>query len=320
MPKHYYNQLIRKRLAWILMYQKSGNVSFVCRYFGIARKTFYKWLVRYEESGNDPLSLLDTSKRPKNSPKETQGDIQKLIVRLRKSTLMGPYRLKFFLKKDYGVSISRATIYAILKRKGLIKKSKKRAKTPILYQMPYPGYIQMDIKIIGGYRPNNCVQYSAIDDATRVKMTKLYRERSNGNSLDFLDYIQKRFPFGIKSIRTDNDSVFTNAYTGEPKTHPLKMPRDHPFTLACKKQGIIHKLNRPACPQQNGKVERSHRTDSEEFYRLQKSLNLDFLIKERKKYDEFFNNERPHMGLKGFTPLQKLQSFPDFKGVTHVHS
>jgi hypothetical protein len=96
----------------------------------------------------------------------------------------------------------------------------------------------MDSKIIGGYRPNNCVQYSTIDDATRVQMTKLYRQRSHGNSLDFLAYIQKRFPFEMKSIRTDNDSVFTNTYTGEPKTHPLKMPRDHSCTLALKKQGM----------------------------------------------------------------------------------
>ena len=63
-----------------------------------------------------------------------------------------------------------------------------------------------------------------------------------------------------------------------------------------------------------------HRSDSEEFYRLQKSLNLDNIIKERKKYDEFFNNERPHMGLHGLTPLQKLQSFSDLKGVTYVYS
>jgi len=114
--------------------------------------------------------------------------------------------------------------------------------------------------------------------------------------------------------------VFTNTYTGEPKTHPLKTPKDHPFTQALKKQGIVHKLNRPACQKQNGKVERSHRTDGEEFYRLQKSLHLDFLIKGRKKYDEFFNNERSHMGLKGITPLQKLQSFPEFKGVIYVYS
>jgi transposase InsO family protein len=87
------------------------------------------------------------------------------------------------------------------------------------------------------------------------------------------------------------------------------MPRIHPFTLACKARGILHKLNRPSCPEQNGKVERSHRTDAEEFYRLKKSLDFEALINDRRRYDEFFNNHRPYMGLKDVTSLQKLQTF-----------
>jgi len=319
-PKYYYSQLIRKRLAWILLYQKTKNVSFICRHFGIARKTFYKWLSRYNRSGQDPSSLIDKPRRPKRAPRETPQLIQMLVVRLRKETLFGPDRLNFFLLKDHKIAIPKSTIYAILKRKGLIKKTARRMKKPLLYHMPFPGYIQMDIKMIGGYRPNRFVQYSAQDDATRMKFTKLYKERTTSNTLNFLKHITGRFPFPIKSIRTDNDSVFTNIYTGDPKTHPLKMPRIHPFTLACKAHGILHKLNRPSCPEQNGKVERSHRTDAEEFYRLKKSLNFEVLIKERKEYDEFFNNHRPHMGLNGLTPLQKLQTFPEYKSVTYVFS
>lgn len=53
---------------------------------------------------------------------------------------------------------------------------------------------------------------------------------------------------------------------------------------------------------------------------MQKNWDFDHLVKERKKYDEFFNNHRPHMGLQGLTPLQKLQSFPKFKSVTYVYS
>lgn len=303
------------------MYEKTGNVSHVCRYFGISRKTFYKWLNRYKTSGRKSASLLDRSTRPKKSPKETKPKIQKLIKELRKRTQFGPDRLSLFLRIDYRKSISRSTIYAILKRKGLIRKPlRKTKKKPRAYTMPTPGHIQMDIKMIGGYRPGRFVQYSAIDDCTRIKFTRLYRERSTYNSLRFLTYIAKRYPFRIKSIRTDNDSVFTNAYTGEPRTHPLKMPRAHPFTVACKAEGIKHILNRPSCPQQNGKVERSHRTDSEEFYRLQKTLDYVLINRERKKYDEFFNNHRPHMGLKGLTPLQKLRSFTEFKSVTYVYS
>lgn len=321
MPKYYYDQLIRKRLAWMLMYKKINNVSKVCLYFGISRKCFYKWLKRYEDAGGDPArSLIDRSKRPRRSPMLTHEYIQSIIIRLRKTTSFGPDRIRLFLLKDYNISLPRSTIYAILKRNGLIEKPKKMRRKPKCYQMPSPGYLQVDIKLLGGYRPGSFVQYSAQDDSTRIKFTKLYQERSTSNSLDFLQYIFRRFPFKIRHIRTDNDAVFTNTYTGEPKTHPLRQPKAHSFTLLCKGLGIKHKLNRPSCPEQNGKVERSHRTDGEEFYRLQKTRNLDHLVKERKKYDEFFNNQRPHMGLQGCTPLQKLQTFPNYKCVTYVYS
>lgn len=86
MPKYYYLQLIRKRLAWILMYEKVRSVTMVCRYFGISRKCFYKWQGRYRASGNDANSLLDRSRRPMSSPRLTSKHIQSLIVRLRKAT------------------------------------------------------------------------------------------------------------------------------------------------------------------------------------------------------------------------------------------
>ena len=242
MPKYYYEQIIRKRLAWILMYKQINNVSKVCLHFGISRKCFYKWLKRYEGSGGDPKSLIDHSRRPKRSPMLTPKHIETIVVNLRRTTSFGPDRIRLFLLKDHNISLPRATIYAILKRKGLIKKAKKIRRKPKCYQMPYPGYLQVDIKLLGGYRPGRFVQYTAQDDATRLRFIQLCQERSISNSLDFLNYILKRSPFKIKLIRTDNDSVFTNAYTGEPRTHPLKMPRLHPFSLACNSNGIIHKL------------------------------------------------------------------------------
>ncbi|MFQ6049997.1 MAG: helix-turn-helix domain-containing protein, partial [Candidatus Paceibacterales bacterium] len=37
----------KKRLKWMDYYRKCHNVSLTCRYFGIARKTFYYWKKRY---------------------------------------------------------------------------------------------------------------------------------------------------------------------------------------------------------------------------------------------------------------------------------
>jgi transposase len=303
------------------MYEQIHNACLVARHFGISTKTFYKWRRRYLSSSNNPDSLMDRSKRPKYSPRLTKDGIVRIIKKLRRKTHFGADRLRLFLLKDYKLDIPRSTIYYILRREKLIKKHKKRKKKPLMYNLPYPGdNVQVDIKVIGGYSTKRIMQYSAQDDATRIKFTQLHPERTNNYSVDFLDYIVNRFPFRIKRISTDNDSVFTNAYTGDPRTHPLKMPRLHPFSLRCKELRIKHKLNRPASPNQNGKVERSHRTDDEEFYRLHRSYNLGYLIKERKKYDELFNNYRPHMGLKGLTPLQKLKSYDKYKGITYVFS
>jgi transposase InsO family protein len=306
----------------MLIYEQLKNVHLVSRHFGISAKTFYKWRKRYLASNRNPQSLVDRSRRPKHSPSITKEQVTKIIKSMRNKTKFGPDRIKFYLAKDYSIVIPRSTIYAILKREGLIHKAKKRKRRPLIYNLPTPGdNVQIDIKLIGGYSVKRAVQYSAVDDATRLKFTRISPERANHYSVEFLNYITGRFPFKIKRISTDNDSVFTNCYTGDPRTHPLKMPRLHPFSLKCQELKIKHKLNRPACPQQNGKVERSHRTDEEEFYRIHKTYNtIEYLAKERKKYDELFNNHRPHMGLKGLTPLQKLKSYDKYRGVTYVYS
>lgn len=321
MPKYHYQRLVRMRLSWILLYEQGRNVSYVHRHFGISRKTFYKWYKRYQSCGRDCASLLDMSRRPKHSPRRTDDHTTGIIKKLRKKTKFGADRINFYLKKDYCLEVPRSTIYAILKREGMIAKPRKHKKKPKLYTLPNPGdNVQVDIKLIGGYSPRRLVQYSAIDDNTRIKFTQLYPERANHNSIKFLEYIVHRFPFSIRKITTDNDSVFTNAYTGEPKTHPLKEVRLHPFTLKCQEFGTDHKLNPPGQPQKNGKVERSHRSDDEEFWRFQETLDIQRLVKERRQYDELFNNHRPHMGLEGLTPLQKLQSHDIYRSVTYVYS
>jgi hypothetical protein len=45
-----------RRLAIIRHAQEvSGNVSLTCRYYGVSRQVFYKWLRRYEEQGVEGL-------------------------------------------------------------------------------------------------------------------------------------------------------------------------------------------------------------------------------------------------------------------------
>ena len=51
-------------------------------------------------------------------------------------------------------------------------------------------------------------QYTAIDDATRVRALKIYKRHTQANAIDFIDYAVKRFPFRIRTIRTDRGHEF----------------------------------------------------------------------------------------------------------------
>ena len=102
-------------------------------------------------------------------------------------------------------------------------------------------------------------QYTAIDDCTRLRLAKTYEELCPANSVDFARRMLEVFPFSIEEVQTDYGTEFTYIFMPH-----LKKP--HPFEEFLKENGIRRKLIPIATPKQNGKVERSHRTDDEEFY------------------------------------------------------
>ena len=73
MDKYIIERRARIRLAWFKRYGEIGNISQVCREFGISRKTFYKWWPYYAKEGLP--GLKDASKRPKSHPKAVPKEI-----------------------------------------------------------------------------------------------------------------------------------------------------------------------------------------------------------------------------------------------------
>ena len=74
-------------------------------------------------------------------------------------------------------------------------------------------------------------------------------------------------------------------------------------------RGIRHIYIKPATPRLNGKVERSHRIDGEEFYRQLKGVVIDDaqLFNDRlQEWQDFYNYHRPHGSLGGQTPYERL--------------
>ena len=189
--------------------------------------------------------------------------------------------------------MSDATIYRILRRHGLNRLPRGTRVRKIhtkRYNKQVPGHhIQMDVKFLTfiGKKGEKIrrFQYTAIDDALKV-----YKKHTQANAIDFVDHIIDKFPFRIREIRTDNGHEFQAK-----------------FHWHVEDLGIRHAYIKPSSPQLNGKVERSHRSDSQEFYQLL-TYKGDVDLEERlDEWERFYNFHRPHGAFKGKTPYEALR-------------
>jgi transposase InsO family protein len=127
--------------------------------------------------------------------------------------------------------------------------------------------------------------------------------------VDFAHRVLEFFPFPIEEVQTDHGTEFTYIFMPWVK-------KPHPFEEFLEEKGVRHKLIPIATPKQNGKVERSHRTDDEEFYNQRGFRKPAKRRKELSRFLDFYNSKRPHSALGWMTPLEKLWSFPAYQGVT----
>ena len=107
--------VIELRQAWFREYQSLGNAKETCARFGISRKTFYKWLKRFKNSGGNPSSLADLPRTPHHSPRRTSDEIRALVLEIRTITGFGPRRLGKELKQQRGIQLSERTIWKIIR-------------------------------------------------------------------------------------------------------------------------------------------------------------------------------------------------------------
>jgi len=295
-----------ERLRWVLAIAnkevKLVDISKVCPY---SKRSLERWVSLYKKYGIE--GLIPQSTRPRTNPKETSIHIKERIVDLRKETKLCALKLSWKLKKE-GISIHERTIGKIIKVEGLTRKYRiRRIKYKyVKAKLLHGELVEIDIK----YVPKKIsgikyYQYTAIDCASRWRYMKVYSGPTTYCSLLFLRDLLKVAPFDIKAIKTDNGACFTNRYVGYLKSADPMNPRLHPLDILCRKLGIEHYLIDPGKPAQNGKVERSHRSDQEMFYDRNRFNTLEEL-KYRLKLWNMYYNSLEHCGLNGESPNQVL--------------
>jgi len=274
-----------------------GNVSKICREFAVPRSSFYRWRKIYAAEGR--VGLIRKKPIGKRWPNQLPEEAVEKLLHLRREYHLGPQRIAWYLERYHGIKTSPSTVYRTLIRHGmrrLPRKARVRTVHTRRYAKRVPGHhIQVDVKFLSLERADGRrvrrFQYTAIDDATRIRALKIYRRHTQKNAIDFLDCVVEKFPFRIHTVRTDRGHEFQAL-----------------FHWHVEDQGMRHVYIKPRSPQLNGKVERSHRSDQEEFYQLLTYTDDVDLDAKLATWEQFYNYDRPHGAFNGRTPYETMRS------------
>jgi len=202
-----------------------------------------------------------------------------------------------------------------LKRLGFYDRRKPRRRRKYKrYERPHPGAnIQIDVKYLPQIRGKREYQFTAIDEYSRLRYADIYEDITPRNAVRFLrdalDFFQ-RHEIRVLQVQTDHGMEFTNAMFPH-------VTAEHPFERELRKEGIARKLTPIGKPHLQGKVERSHRIDDDEFHSWRIFRTSEARRRSFKAYINHYNHQRPHGSLNWKSPIQHLRSWQQGQSVNY---
>src|SRR6476619_4558282 len=295
-----------ERLKFIARLLDGEKMAVACRDFGISRKTGYKILTRYNESGLD--GLTDRSRRPYRHANQLPFQIETQIVRLKQDKpSWGAPKIRDKLSRLYPDVHTPAisTVHAVLDRHGLVKRRVRRRNRATGSALSFPG--QPNDLWCADYKGEfmladrrYCYPLTITDFASRYLFAcEALSTTKEAYAFRVFEAVFKRFGLPT-AIRTDN---------GVPFASPNALFNLSKLSVWWLRLGIAIERIRPGRPQQNGRHERMHLTLKQEATRppgmnsLQQQARLDAFVQE-------FNNERPHEALGMKRPADLYSASP----------
>lgn len=294
-----------ERERWLKLHLEGKlPIAELSRRSGFSRDTLHRWKRLYARSGLE--GLKEKSRAHHHHPNTTAAHIVRRIRIIRETHHFCAEKIRMRLKKE-GIVMSTRGIHKVLRREKLVRTKRRMPREDIWRpKSTVPGeLIEIDVALMKRYKGKWVYQFTAIDCCTRWRFLKIYSEQHTMNAVRFLETLIETAPFKVRGVKTDNGSIFTNRYTGGYKC--IGPRRKHFFDRTCIRNGITHYLIQPGKPAQNGKVERSHRTDREEFWNRITFSSLKQLEEKQQVYLDWYNNEREHLGINGLTPKEKIK-------------
>jgi transposase InsO family protein len=289
-----------------------GKIRQTARELGISPGTVINWRTRatstfsrltLRTNGLERKSTTPTSRRTVFSAAE-----QDAITSMRKNT--GHCAEK--IVTDLQLDCSHWAVHNFLKRKGLVTEWGHRRR-PFYQETTHmnvknttkPGYLQMDVKYITPELSglvHTCFLYAIIDIYSRFKQGIILPLLDQSYSIEAARLLIPQFPFKSLFVQTDNGLEFQERF------HTCMLQELHV------QHHHIHKSN----PNENGVIERSFRTDEDEFFcflprRSRRANDMHELNAQYQEFLKFYNYDRYHLSLK----LKGMMSKPIEVALAH---
>lgn len=314
----------QKRAALKMWLEDKINVWIVCKKFKCTERTLWRWKSLY----NGTLESLENKSSRPHTPHpnaHTTSEVETIVSIFKKKPNISYNEAYGILRTEHAYSRSYGGFYNFILKNNIRPKKEMEKYIPQPYDTPdmLGTKWQMDVKYVPTecymgqmvyYDDNRYFQYTMIDEATRERFLYPYREHNVTSTLDFVKRAIAYFGYAPEIIQTDNGLEFTNHKEKKYKDGTtITTKKEHALDIFLSKIGVRHQLIRAYTPRQNGKVERSHRSDQESFYNYLKFKTYEELKKKMMQWNIRYNN-RPHSSLRNregkrvwLSPLQKRE-------------
>lgn len=292
---------LRKEFV-MLASQPGANRRELCRRFGISPTTAYKWLRRCQHAGEE--GLLDCSRKPHHSPKQTSTIVEDLVLSVRDAfPVWGARKIKAKLEAmGHSHLPSTSTMTEILRRHNRLNPEESVKHTAWKrFEHEAPNRLwQMDFKGHFPLEKGRCHPLTILDDHSRYALCLEACQNEQGQTVEkVLTEVFRRY--GLPQRMTmDNGSPW-----GSDSEHSYT-----PLTVWLIRLGIGVSHSRPYHPQTQGKDERFHRTLKAEVLANRLFRNTQVCQQEFDEWRVFYNCERPHQALQMAVPASRYQPSP----------
>jgi len=299
--------VVNERVKFVAAAQSGRwTMTELCLRFGVSRKTDYKLLGRYEALGLD--GLRDRSRAPTTHPNQLPAELEAAIMRARKAhPTWGSKKLLVLLEADgSGDALpARSTIDAVLKRAGLVRPRRARARHQPSWKPEIEALAPNDVWSIdykGWFRVGDGTR---CDPLTVNDVFSRYSFECRALVAPKLEDVRLRlerlfWKHGLpRFMLSDNGPPFGSKGLG-------RLSRLGVWLLRLGVQPIFIE---PGHPEQNGRHERFHETLKAETASPPRAS----IRAQQAAFDRFrpqYNDERPHEALAMRTPSQLYTPSP----------